>query len=384
MAIRIGITDGNREFFERFYTAFKEQYREEFEIYLFPDLEKALKAVELFRIRVILIEMPETGSLELPPGGLPPTAFYARLCDRKQTEKEWESRDDILSGPSLESIPYLCRFRSVEEWKDLIEKEVAALPGGESKVKIKCARGGGAPGTRKECRVVLFSSAAGGTGVSTAARGFTECCLRHGRHVLYLDLQTFPDRHGTPGDDLYTLEDILLSLRGRRYAPDAVLERALRTDESGSASLLPPANPAAIFDMTGEEIVTLIDLITELKRFSVIVLDMSFDSSERTVLPYCRADRAVLVTSGEHIANEKTERLLEALPALCMEEPLALYEKTCLLYDRFRKGRCEVMETELPYKLGGIMELPITDREDLVAEVSVAPAMERLYEALMQ
>ena len=32
MSIRVGVTDGNQEFFERFHTAMKEQYKEEIKL----------------------------------------------------------------------------------------------------------------------------------------------------------------------------------------------------------------------------------------------------------------------------------------------------------------------------------------------------------------
>ena len=382
MAVRIGITDGNREFFERFYAAFRNDYPEDFEVYLFPDLDRALTAVERFHLKVVLLEPPKDDSLSFPIGGLPNTAFFARLCDRMQEEKEWEHRQEAVVEKEWEAIPMLCRFRSAKEWRDLLLREVDALPGNEDKAFEEGTRGGGVSGKGGDSKVVLFTSAAGGTGASSAARGFSEYCLRQHRNVLYLDLQTFPDRHGVPGDDLYSLEDILLSFRGRRYAPDAVLERAFRTEESGLSTIMPPADPSTLFDMTGEEVVTIIDHILEFRRFSVLVLDMEFDAAERAVLPIMRAQRTVLVSNGTYIANEKTKRLLDLLPALCMEDPLTLYERVCLLYNRFPQGEGALLETEMPFKLGGIRELSVPDPEDLIGEISSAPAMERLYQSL--
>jgi MinD-like ATPase involved in chromosome partitioning or flagellar assembly len=200
--------------------------------------------------------------------------------------------------------------------------------------------------------------------------------------VLFLDLQTFPDQPASTEDGLYTLEDVLLSIRGRRYAPDAVLERTLKSDEEGLMTIPPPRNPAVLFDMTGEEIVTIVDLIKESHKCSIIVLDLSFDATERIVLPLLAADCAVVVSNGSWIANRKTAQLADVLPALCTEDPIELYEKICLLYNRFRRGKSEVLQSELFVKLGGIGELSVPDPEDLIAELAVAPAMERLYRRL--
>ncbi len=238
------------------------------------------------------------------------------------------------------------------------------------------------PGKKTECKVVLFTSAAGGTGTSTAARAFAECCRRHNRRVLFLDLQTFPDDSADPADGLYTLEDVVLSIRGRRYAPDAVLERTLKFDEEGLVTIPPPKNPAVLFDLSGEEIVTVLDLIKESRKCTIIVLDLGFDATERIVLPFLSADYTVLVSNGTRIANRKTGKLLDVLPGLCAGDPIELYEKTCLMYNRFRRGTSEVLQSEIPVKLGGMGELSVTDPEDLVAELAVAPAMERLYERL--
>ena len=379
MSIRIGITDGNRTFFERFRTAFRERFGEEFEIYLFPDLERALTAVERFHIQVVLLEDPEGQYEDLSSENLPETAFFARLCNKKQEEKEWERQQ--------KGVPLLCRYRSAEDWRELLLRELEA----RSETGDKAAKSGSFEGTgsetRERCQVVLFTSAAGGTGASTAARGFAEFCRRRNRSVLYLDLQTFPERRENyvtkgPEDDLYTLEDVVLSLRGRRFSPDAVVERSVRTTETGLRLILPPENPSSLFDLTGEEIVTLLDLLCESGKFTMIILDMNFDPSERIVLPFLSCDRIVFVSDGAPIANRKTEQLMTVLPSLSAEAPSVLWEKYCLLYNRFRQGRSRAMNTEKPCKLGGIRELELTAAEDLENEISYAPAMERLYEVL--
>ena len=144
----------------------------------------------------------------------------------------------------------------------------------------------------------------------------------------------------------------------------------------------PPRNPAVLFDMTGEEIVTIVDLIKESRKCTIIVLDLGFDATERIVLPFLSSDYTVLVSNGTRIANRKTGKLLDVLPGMCAGDPIELYEKTCLMYNRFRRGTSEVLQSELPVKLGGMGELSVTDPEDLVSELAVAPAMERLYERL--
>ena len=396
MAVRVGVTDGNREFFERFRSVLMDDYKGEFEVYLFPDLPKALKAADLFRIRVILLEPDSITPEEYETLPVPEDVAVFRLADRMQTEKQWEqdqARRAALAEngvvldpePAYNALPVYCRYRSAAEWRARILKAVAETGGAVDKEPERPVRGGADHSRKNSCRVALFTSAAGGTGVSTAARAFTECCLRHSRHVLFLDLQTFPGRQASrTGDDLYTMEDVVLSLRGRKYAPDAVLDRAIRTEEDGRGYIVPPVSPAVLFDMTGEEIVTLLDLVEESERFSIIVLDLPFDTSERIILPFRRADKAVFVTNGTQIANRKTAQLLDALPSLCAEEPVLLYEKTCLLYNRFINGAGEVLQTEVPLKLGGIKELDLKDPEDLTAEVSATRAIERLYERLTE
>ena len=397
MGIRIGVTDGNREFFDRFRSVLMEEYRNEFEVYLFPDLPKALKAADLFRIRIILLEPGSISPEEYEELPIPDDVAILRLADRMQTEKQWEQERErqialaekgvrVDPGPAFERIPVLCRFRSAEEWRALLlqfapEKEPDAV----DRVRPDTS-GDGATGARsRNCRVVLFTSAAGGVGVTTAARAFAECCLHHRRRVLYLNLECFPGlSEGRQGDDLYTLEDVLLAMRGRRYQPDAVLERALLSEDGECATLRPPADPTSVFDMTGEEIVTLIDLLRDTDRFSILVIDLPFDVSERIVLPVLNTDRTVLVTSGAPIANRKTRELIDRLPALCNEEALSLYERICLLYNRYQDGRGEVFSAEEPLKLGGIGELDFTLTEDLIGEIADSPAMERLYEKLTQ
>ena len=396
VAVRIGVTDGNREFFERFRSVLMEEFPGEFEVYLFPDLPKALKAADLFRIRVILLEPDSITPEEYETLPVPEDVAVFRLADRMQTEKQWEQEQarraalaengvDLDPEPSYDRLTVYCRYRSAAEWRTRILKAVAETGEAADKEPEKPVRGGADQGRKGSCRIALFTSAAGGTGTSTAARAFAECCVRHSRHVLYLDLQTFPGRQASrSGDDLYTMEDVVLALRGRKYAPDAVLDRAIQTEEEGLSYIVPPVTPSVLFDMTGEEIVTLLDLVEESGRFSIVVLDLSFDTSERIILPFLRADKAALVSNGTQIANNKTAQLLDALPSLCTEDSILIYEKTCLLYNRFLSGESEVLQTEVPLKLGGIGELDLKDPEDLAAEISNARAIERLYERLTQ
>ncbi|MBO4383121.1 MAG: hypothetical protein J5847_03410 [Clostridia bacterium] len=381
MSIRIGVVDGNREFFERFRTALRDQFPGEFEVYLFPTLEKAALAVEKFRVRIVLVEPqePDGDPADLSDYPLPTSAVYVRLVDRMQLETKWtETEDDPMSR-----TPVLCRYRSTDEWRELLLRFDERISPNAYKALVDKVPGGDADGERERCKVVLFTSAAGGVGTSTVAKSFAAYCVRHSRRVLYLDLQTFPEQGPSDGGDrLYTMEDILLALRGHRYAPDAILQRAVELDEEGMASIAPPSDPSRLFDMTGEEIVTLLDLVGEQKRFSVILLDLTFDTSERIVLPLLAADKVVLVDDGMPVANEKTRQLLDLLPALCAEDPITMYEKTCLIYNRFQNGTGQVLETEVPLKLGGIGLLDIEDPRDLQDELSRAPAMERLYEKL--
>ena len=384
MSIRVGVIDGNREFFERFRAALRDQYPGEFEVYLFPDLAKATLAVEKFRIRVVLVEPVEREGppADLSEEDLPETAVYVRLVDRMQIEKEWtETEKDADTRPFT---PVLCRYRSTDEWRELLLQYDARVSPDTDRALTDQAPGGGVPGDRKPYeRMVLFTSAAGGVGTSTAARAFASACQRRSRHVLTLDLQPFPAATSAgEGDRLFTMEDVVLSLRGHRYAPDAVLERAIQIDEDGGAFIPPARDPAALFDLNGEEILSLLDIIKDLKRFSIFILDLPFDISERIVLPCLHADKIVLVDDGMPIANRKTQQLLDLLPGLCAEEPLAFYEKTCLLYNRFRNGTACVLETEIPLKLGGVGELDIPDQRDLEDELSRSPAMDRLYEKL--
>ncbi len=380
MSIRIGVVDGNREFFERFRTALRDQFPGEFEVYLFPNLEKAALAVEKFRVRIVLVEPqePDGDPIDLSDHPLPNSAVYVRLVDRMQLETKWTETDD----DPLSRTPVLCRYRSTDEWRELLLRFDERIAPNAYKA-LNDQASGGADGDRETGKVVLFTSAAGGVGTSTVAKSFAAYCVRHSRRVLYLDLQTFPEQgFSDGGDGLYTMEDILLALRGHRYAPDAILQRAVELDEEGLASIAPPSDPTRLFDMTGEEIVTLLDLAGEQKRFSVILLDLTFDTSERIVLPLLAADKVVLVDDGMPVANEKTRQLLDLLPALCAEDSLTMYEKTCLIYNRFRNGIGRVLDTEVPLKLGGIGLLDIEDPRDLQDELSRAPAMERLYEKL--
>lgn len=388
MSIRIGITDGNPEFFRRFREALMGEYPGEFEVYSFKTLAQAVTGIRKFHIRVVLLEnalTPNRALTENVPDILPATASFLRLADTMQEEKSWSS--EPKGTDLLRSIPVVCRYRSVAEWRDILLQEVEQLEelhgsrGAVKRVKVVSSAK-----RTPSCKLVVFTSAAGGVGTSSAAVSFAKACDRKKHNVLYLSPDPFSgaeellDAEG----NLYNLEDVLLSLRGQKFEPGAVLTQAVTPVEGRFRTLLPPKDPSCLLDLTGEELITLIDLLGELDLCSMVVLDLTAAVPERLVLPILRAERTVVVTDGRCIANKKTEQFLEWMPRLCGMERWEFMSKICLLYNRYRQGECNLLETEAPIKLGGLKELMPASPLDIAEELSHKKPLDRLYDLLKE
>lgn len=363
MSIRIGVTDGNREFFHRFHDVLYKEYPKEFEVYLFPSLEKVLLAAERFHIGVVLVEgdIPEGLLPELPDT----TAFF-RLADTMAEEDR------------AAEVPVICRYRSVEEWKEILLAAASGTLQTGEEIPVSSNQ-------LHRLRRCVFLSVAGGTGTSSCAMAFATLCARHSHKVLYVSLESVSGMTACYNEqNIYTLEDIFLAVRGRRYGLDAVLEQAVCRDNSGVHYLLPCHRPQDLYDLTGEEILSLLDLLEDMGMFSIVVLDIPLDGTLKAVLPMLNADRVVVVSDGSPTANIKTEQALSNLAFLCQEDPIVFGEKLCLLYNRYRQGG-NVLQTEAVTKLGGISELPQKDDSRvLLTELSYQPAIERLYQKIWE
>lgn len=359
MKRRIGMVDPDKGFVNRFKEALLEQFPEEFELLLFPSVEKALVASERIHLQFLLVDE----ELTLPFEGVPKDCKIIFLCRREETACWSETRKAV------------CKYKSISEWRTLL----LTLCSGSENV----AEGGASLPTSGQGQVCLFTSGGGGVGTSTAAAAFGLHLAAEQKKVAYLNFETFSSTEAFfHVNSNYGLDDVMYALRSNKYEAKALLKRALARDASGVQVLLPCRVPLDAFSFTGEEIVKILHLVLETNHYDYVILDMNADSMERLVLPMIVANCIVLVSNGEPLANTKLMQLVETIPLVCNEEKGTMLKKIYLLYNRFNPTTGQLYSRRDIGRLGGINVVQYRDIRELLRAMQTLPPFSRLEEAM--
>ncbi|HPZ00561.1 MAG TPA: hypothetical protein PLS28_03735, partial [Clostridiales bacterium] len=231
----------------------------------------------------------------------------------------------------------------------------------------------------------LFLSGGGGVGTSTAAAAFALRLAGKKQRVVYLNFEAFSCTDlFFQGESNYDLDDIIFSLRSKKYELQTLLRHALCRDSSGVFFLSPCRSAPDWFSLTGEELIQICHAVGKNMGAPVtLVLDMNADATENFVLPFLYAKRVVLVTNGTEAGNAKTAQLLQALPMLCNLSLFEVEKKVLLLYNRFPVENGKLLALPEPGKLGGIKQ---TEKDgtpkELIQKLSALSPFQRLEEHL--
>lgn len=353
-AMRVGILSSLTTFTERFKTALENLHPERYQILFFSTIRQAETAANDHQIDVLLCD-----SRLYPTDGWDLSCPLILLVEKRNEEK--------TEG----SLSYVCRYRNIRDWDGILQSS-------QNQNKICPAP---EPETKKP--IVLFTSAAGGTGTTTAAIAFSMYCAKKKWKPVYLNFEPIcGSRPFFPGEGLYGLDECLSSIRSGHCDFHILMKQALLQDLSGVKYLEPCRVPQDMLSITGEEIVELCSCLRKESQVGSLILDVHLDASMNIVLPALTSQKIVLVTNGERIANEKTEEWLKILPAITNMSPIEVQEKTVLLYNRYRQSSGQVLTDVSLGKLGGI-NLRKEDEPELLAEtLSKLEPFERLGEQL--
>ena len=374
MSWRIGVVSKDELFLNRFLEAMRDQHSADVEAVPFLEPRQAVVAAMNFSLDLILLDAEYAKKRYLSAlSELPRTCRVIWLAEDRLPEplmmidghlwtRKYQNVDDYNS--------YISRI-CTGEFDSAMEPRAIRVPEGTSEEE---------PDRPWIC---LFTSAAGGVGTSTAAAAFAVHCSGPDTRILYLDLQTFGNTAAFfSGTSRYTLEDLILGLRRERYDPETLLHHTLIQNMGGPSYIAPCALTSNRFSMTGEEVVKLFDLVEELETFDGIVADVPTDASELIILPFLRATRTVLVTSGTAISNHKTELWLQTVPTLAGVSAEDAAGRIRLLYNRYPKTDGVLMQRPDLGKLGGLREIPNRKTKELIQFLSERTPFARLEEDL--
>lgn len=350
--MRVGIISDLIPFTERFSTALGNIGKTEYQVITFHNGNQAKTASENGQIDILLCDerlyQKKTVSFSCP---------LIVLVEKKNEER------------NENGVSYLCRYKNIQEWDRILTSQVQKpIPRADHP---------------RESQIVLFTSGSGGTGTSTAAAAFCMYCAKQKWKPVYLNFEPISSTENYfHGEEFYGMDECLASIRSQRFEFHSLMKKALIKDISGVRFLKPCRVPQDALSITGEEILEICTRLREESQVGVIILDMPVDASMNIVLPLLASWKTVLVTDGEYIANQKTETLLNLIPAMTNMSPIEVQEKTLLLYNRYRQDSGQVIKELSIGKLGGINLRRENEPEVLAEELSRLEPFQRLGEQL--
>ena len=340
--MKYGIVTQTEEFMGRLTEALGILEPEKYTFFAFPNIEKAKTAARKKQINGILCDLELAGNEDLEDCPVP----LLLLTETKEEE-----------NPDLPA-PRYCKYRTCRDWNQLLQDHKDMRPPVIEKRELK--------------NMILFTSAAGGTGTSTAALAFAQYCAKHRCRVVYLcfDAINMQSSILSP-ESMFGMDDYLSAVRNDQYDLRALIKRIIVRDEETGIYTVPPCKmPQDTMCMSGEEITELCRQVSGTMQDGIIVVDMKMDSSRNFALPAIMAQYIVLVLDGEQIANQKTMAWYRIFPNITDITRDELNHKTRMLYNRYRQKSGELIR-DLPLgKLGGINLRDENDPKKLVRELA--------------
>ncbi|MBR5510159.1 MAG: chromosome partitioning protein ParA [Lachnospiraceae bacterium] len=352
MKIKVAILDHDENYKSRLVNNFQIKYADKLELYVFSTTESLEIHMKTSRLDVVLAD--ETIPLEQDK--FPQGTALVYLCKSTGIEE-------------LEGLPTICKFQKT----DTIYKQILGIYAEHASHMKLSVHGSSA-------RIVLFLSAQGGCGTSSAAAAYALRCAHNQKKVFYLNLELFggADKYFS-SDGIMSFSDVIYALKSRKSNLLIKMESSVKIDRSGVEFFDTCKNAYDMLELKDEEIDTLLQGIIQMKEYEDIIIDVSGDMDARKVmLMKAYASRIVCVSDGSMIGNQKFEHFCEVLGVAEQREGTSLIEKMVLLYNRYgSKTSSQLDQSAIPV-LGGIHRYEGVAGRELIEEIAKQNVLEQI------
>lgn len=352
MKLRVAIVDHDTEFMTRLTKAFQRKYEDKISLLLFSDKESLYDRMKNTRIDIVLAERNILTDAERLPRDIV-MGWFSEVPDINE----------------IDGISAVCKYQNVEN----IYKSI---------VGIYAEKSGNIVLKQSESTVkkVMFTSAQGGCGTSSAAVAYALRRAKEGRRVFYLNLERLGDADSYfSGEGTLSFSDVIYMLKSKNGNLALKLESVIQTDPSGVDFFHTCKNAYDMFELQDQEIENLIFTISQVKKYDEIVLDLSGDLSERIIslMRNC-ADKIVYVSDGSITGNGKFNRFCEAVRILEQRNEWNILGKALLLYNRYSsKTGTQLDKTAIPV-VGGIHRFEGITGKELIQSISGIEVLSRI------
>lgn len=352
MRIKVVILDQDENYKNRLINNFQIKYADKLELYTFSVNEHLYENLSASKADIVLLD----AEMNISVNDIPKDQIVVYLSKTMDIEE-------------LEGIPAICKFQKIE----MIYKQILGIYAETaSNMKLKSGSASG--------RILLFISAQGGSGTSSAAASYALRCANKGKKVFYLNLELLG---GTDlyfnGDGLMSFSDVIYALKSKNSNLRIKMESALKTDKSGVEFFDTCKNAYDMTELSNEEIKDLISGISQIKEYEDIVIDLSGGISERMLmLMKDFADRIICVNDGSKTGNSKFERFCEIYSVLEKRLETAFLNKMVLLYNRYSSRTSNQLSQSPVQVLGGINRYEGVSGRELIEEIAKLPVFDQI------
>ena len=327
MKIRLAILENDSNYLNRIVNVFTTRFTDRLEVYSFTAEDQALGMVQTGRIDVFLADEAFT----INPAAVPKGCGFGYLVE--------SSGIDLFRDQTA-----VCKYQK----PDLIYRQILSLFSEQSGNAVVLSQ------ADESCRVITFTSPAGGCGCSTVAAAYAVHEANKGRRTLYLNLE----KYGTSdvffnAEGQFTMTDLIFSLKSKKTNLALRLESCMRQDPSGVFFFAPSRNALDMIDLNAEECGRLISEIKLSGIVDTLVVDVPFGLDKQTLGLLKNCGYIVLVGDGSETSNNKIHRALSSLQILEENEKLMILGRTHILYNKFSNKTGGVIQEYDSITLGG-------------------------------
>ena len=309
MKIKLAMLEKDQSYLNRIVTVFSTKYADKFEIYSFTDLEIAMKALEEARIDVFVA----SDAFEIDVAAIPKRCGFAYFVDS-------------VGIDSVNDQVAICKFQKA----DLIYKQVLSI------YSENTDRAAGFKLHEDNCKVIVFSSPAGGVGTSCIAAACARYLSGQGKKTLYLDLERMNSVDAMfSGDGQFDMSDIIYAIKSKKANLSLKLESCVKQDEFGVSFYSAPKNALDMMELKWEDIRTLFSELKLKGAYDYIIVDADFSLSQEHVEMFRKVNTLVLISDGSAIANTKVKAAYDAFAILDANHDVPILARTALMYNKF-------------------------------------------------
>lgn len=282
MAIKVAVIERDSRFLDRLTNVFSKSYSDKLELYPFTDPDVALSTLAFIKPHILIAEE----SVPIAPSSLPLGCALAYFVSAVGTDRVGGYRA-------------ICKFQRAE----LIYKQILGIVSDSGDSAAQAGR------QASDSKFLVFTSPAGGVGVSTSAAAFALKAASQGKRVLYLDL----DEYGCPGlyfhgEGSYSFGDVLHMLVHKDGNLTDLLSHATRKDPRGVSFFREAPDTTVYPTVSAEDISRLLRELRVLAAFDYIAVDIPFAKLLTQRELWDRAAGIVLLTDDSELGQRKLTR----------------------------------------------------------------------------